>query len=703
MHFGRMRTQRKSPNVLRRRRPIRARRFSKHGGKKECAMFQYSSSIFHDSHDVRYRSPLGACKTGEYIKLRLHTGQAAVRSVQLAIFSEHGKSEYNMNGHKGWWEEIVQMPSEPGVLWYYFALSLMDGTIAYYGCPSGRTSGIGALYSANPLSFQITVYDSNFETPDFFKKAILYQIFPDRFCRGRDEAQAKAAIRYHQSMGRRAYLHGSFEEAPLYLPLPGEPYYAPCDYFGGDLKGIEQSLPQLAELGVTVLYLNPIFEADSNHRYNTSDYRKIDPVLGTEEDFVRLAKKAERFGIRILLDGVFSHTGSDSVYFNKKGNYPGKGAYQGPDSPYYSWYHFIQFPDVYESWWGFDTLPEVNELDPGWQDFIMDHEDSVMRHWLKKGAAGYRLDVADELPDAVIQKMRDTIKEEDKENFLLGEVWEDATTKESYGKLRQYALGKGLDSVMNYPFRNAVVQFLLGRTTAQELADFLAGQALNYPKPMYYCLMNLLSSHDIERIRTVLGTGVDTSNMSREQQASFVILPEADKRGGELERLAIALQFVLPGMPSIYYGDEVGMHGLKDPFNRAPFRMLDQALQYFYRTLAKIRTQADALSVGHLSVFAVDEDTLGVLRFILDGQDAFGKPAENGAYLTLINRSDQEKKCVVDLYNLRKCVDEEQLGQLVNTNFERGACLITGNLAKVQDGLLEAQVFRKSAALYKLE
>src|SRR5699024_3824604 len=161
--------------------------------------------------------------------------------------------------------------------------------------------------------------------------------------------------------------------------------------------------------------------------------------------------------------------------------------------------------------------------------------------------------------------MRQATKRSDKSNLLLGEVWEDATTKESYGVKRQYALGAGLDSVMNYPFKEACLNFLLGRGTAEDLKYFLLGQETHYPKPMYYCLMNLLSSHDIPRMRTVLGTGLDGSTMTREQQATYAIGEGQEQEGASLAKLATALQFAVPGMPSIYYGDEYGMQGFKDP------------------------------------------------------------------------------------------------------------------------------------------
>lgn len=664
-------------------------------------MHTLENQLFHDSRKAKYREPLGAVPAGSTVKLRLYAGAAeGIQGVNLALYGDGYTAEFPMECRDGWWQTEIQLPERAGAYWYNFVVFWREDRL-YYGCKSGLSSGLGLLYSSKPLSYQLTCYDPSFETPAFFKKGILYQIFPDRYCKGNPE-NLKQGIRYHESMGRKAYAHGSFEESPMYLPLPGEEYYSPCDYFGGDLLGIEQSLGELAELGVSVLYLNPIFEADSNHRYNTSDYRKIDPMLGTEADFSRLCRAAKRYGIRIILDGVFSHTGSDSVYFNKRGNYPEPGAYQSQDSPYYNWYRFSNYPEEYDCWWGFKTLPEVNEMDPGWQEFVIRGENSVMRHWLRAGAEGYRLDVADELPDEVIEQMREAIKKEKPDALLLGEVWEDATTKESYGKRRSYAYGKGLDSVMNYPFKNAVVSFLLQHSSARDCAHFLENQAQNYPKPLLYCLMNLLSSHDIERIRTVLGVNANLDVLSREQQASFKILPEQDKRGGILTRLAAAIQFAIPGMPSIYYGDEVGMNGLKDPFNRAPYAVHDQTLIYFYKTLAKIRNGADAMQTGHVGYFTVGNDVLGVFRFILDGKDAFGNPAENGAYVILINRARENQRFILDLYRVANCVESRQLENIRQAGFKEGICLLTGSRSSVQDGLMDVDIFGESAMVFRL-
>ena len=391
-----------------------------------------------------------------------------------------------------------------------------------------------------------------------------------------------------------------------------------------------------------MLYLNPIVEARSNHRYDTSDYRKVDPILGTNEDLSRLCETAETMGIRVILDGVFSHTGADSIYFNRYGSYPGKGAYQGRESPFYTWYDFRNFPSEYRCWWGFKDLPEVDETNPKWQNYVITGKDSVVKTWLRRGASGWRLDVADELPDEVLSLIRASAKAEKPDALILGEVWEDAVIKESYGGRRNYALGYSLDTVMNYPFKSVVLRFAHGWLDAYDLRDFLIGQQMNYPKPMYYSLMNLLGSHDVERVRSALASTCVIKDLSREEQRNLSFSEEALEEAIVKEKYCAAIQFAIPGVPSIYYGDEQGMCGVCDPFNRLPFREDRQDLHDYYAELAKRRNSSTALSTGEAVFMAVSADVLLILRYIANGEDAFGLPAQNDAWLIAINRGAKD-------------------------------------------------------------
>lgn len=494
--------------------------------------------MIHNASVEKYRTPVGAVTCGSEMMIRLYDVGQEVNKAEIIMYSESFHREYEMKRKKDCMEEHIKMTSEAGVVWYYFRI-WEHGKCYFYGARHGKTQGEGMIVDDNPDSFQITVYEENFDTPRWMSKGIMYQIFPDRFCQGNKE-NMKHGKAYHENMGRTVYLHDDWEEQPVFGPLPGKEFYDPCDYFGGDIEGIISKLDDLKRLGISCIYLNPIGEAASNHRYNTSDYKKVDPFLGNNEDFKRLCQLAKERRIHVILDGVYSHTGDDSVYFNKKGNYEEPGAYQGEESKYYDWYDFNE-DGTYKSWWGFETLPEVNELNEKFVDYIITGEDSVIKHWLKLGASGFRLDVADELPDEFIFKLRSELKKKFKNYALIGEVWEDVTTKESYGTKRKYALGKGLDSAMNYPLKVNVTDYLLGNQSAKDMKTFLISQQCNYPKPLYYALMNLLSSHDIPRIRTTLATGMNENLPSREQQAEYVITSKMDQKGKALTRLAMAV------------------------------------------------------------------------------------------------------------------------------------------------------------------
>lgn len=352
-----------------------------------------------------------------------------------------------------------------------------------------------------------------------------------------------------------------------------------------------------------------------------------------------------------MLDGVFSHTGDDSLYFNRYGRYESVGAAQSTDSLYYPWYSFTHYPDQYQCWWNFPSLPEVKEMEPSYQTFVATGEDSVVRHWQRAGAAGWRLDVADELPDEFIALLRREVKRDNPDAVLLGEVWEDASQKFSMGHLRSYVNGAELDSVMNYPLRDALLRFLSGKSSAQDCVSALAALRENYPAPFYYACLNLLSTHDVPRALTLLGGGPDKdSGLTREEQSRFSLQPLALGRAKARMKLAFALLFCLPGVPCIYYGDEAGMQGCMDPFNRAPFPWghEDTALQSCVATWARMRKKHDALKTGCVAFLAPHEDVLLVLRFVANGHDALNELAQDGVYLLCLNRSDQLRYVHVD-------------------------------------------------------
>ena len=426
----------------------------------------------------------------------------------------------------------------------------------------------------------------------------MYQIFPDRFC---------SSGKMHDNVPSDRVMR-EWGELPYYKPDQNGHVWN-NDYFGGDLDGIRSKLDYLKDLGVTCIYLNPIFESHENHRYNTANYRKVDPLLGTNEDFRELCKAAKTYGISVILDGVFSHTGADSIYFNKFGRYPTPGAYQSEKSPYYSWYHFWGNKE-YESWWGIDTLPNVDENNPSYTKYICG-DDGVLDYWLSLGAAGYRLDVADELPDEFLDNLRACVKKFDEEKIVIGEVWEDASNKIAYSERRRYFGGGELDSVMNYPLRDAILAYLNGGT-AEHFAETMETLRENYPRDVFYNLMNIIGTHDTARALTVLGVRSEDWKKSRDERAHYELLPDRLETAKRRLRLAAVIQFTMPGSPTIYYGDEAGQQGIEDPFNRRtyPWGAEDREILAFYRRLCEVRADSETLIRGELRFDTGENDAL---------------------------------------------------------------------------------------------
>ena len=543
---------------------------------------------------------------GTVVHLRLDVQDVGSAKVSLLTFDEQQTATLPMTRCDDCFTIDLPTPNAPVRLGYCFCIEA-DGQTRYYGA----ASGVGAL-SDTPVFYGVTLYDGAFTTPAWFRHALVYQIFPDRFACSDRGAFSQRAAAYRD--GGRSLVVQEWDAQPLYLPHGGNPDYAPDDYFGGDLKGILQKLPYLASLGVTCLYLNPIFAAHSNHRYNTADYLTIDPLLGTNDDFEALAKGAAARGMRLLLDGVFSHTGDDSIYFDRYGRY-GNGACQSKDSPYYPWYRFTDYPSRYECWWNFQTLPNVDELEPSYTAFIQG-EHGVLRTWLRRGASGWRLDVADELPDAFLYGLRRALKAQDADAVLLGEVWDNCATKTGEQGRRTYVNGASLDSAMNYPFRDAVVAYLTRRIDAYAFAQQLAVLREDYPKPFFDACLNLIGSHDVERIRTALTGAPDARTLTREQQLDYAP-SDADWALATARYLAAtALQMCFPGVPCLYYGDEVGISGMRDPFNRTtfPWENGDDALLASVRQLTALR-QEKVMQAGCTRMGAIGQNTFALVRY----------------------------------------------------------------------------------------
>jgi cyclomaltodextrinase len=589
--------------------------------------------LLHDSHQAVFRQPFGSvpCKTEVTLRLLV---KKTVQKVSLLLHPD-GQSpcEIEMKPSttvtsaipdETYYEVTIPTPGSPGLLWYRFLVYDHD-RIHHYGNQTGK-GGIGGVSDMPAADYQITVYRPDAATPAWWKDAIVYHIFVDRFCNGNRDGSI-----LHPK--KNSLLHAHWEDDPLYIRDPETREVVRWDFFGGNLLGIEQKLEYLKELGISAIYLSPIFESPSNHKYDTGNYLKIDPMFGDREQFDKLCKQAQRMGMAIVLDGVFSHTGSDSMYFNKQGTYDSLGAYQSPDSPYYSWYRFRRYPDVYECWWGIKTLPNVDELNPHYLDFIIRCEDSVLKTWQRAGARGWRLDVADELPDAFIELFYRTLKQTDPESVLIGEVWEDASNKISYGKRRAYWNGGYLDSVTNYPFRNIAIDFITGKKNAQETHLALMNLYENYPSHYFYSTLNLLGSHDVPRILTILKV-----------ELAHLLEPERTDLAVRQLKLLSLWQISFPGVPCIYYGDEAGLEGGDDPDNRRtyPWGKEHKALLAWYRNITRLRCTYDVLRTGDWISIYQGEDVYGYVRRITGGRDRFGQEKADNVALVLFNRHLQQ-------------------------------------------------------------
>ncbi len=551
--------------------------------------------------ELQYKRPYGAVGTGTTVEFTLYPPRDRGFSGGEIVAVMEGKELRHLPltwaGLEGIYDKFtVSLPTDGflGLVWYYFRLTGIAGKEEYIRPSHDPIHGV----------YQITVYQPE-DVPSWFGEGMSYQIFPDRFHRSK----------VPQAQGKDCSIHENWNEAPDYLPNEqGE--VRNRDFFGGDIQGIIQKLPYLEELGVETIYLCPIFEAPENHRYGTADYLKIDPMLGTEADFKALCDKAHEKGMKIMLDGVFNHVGFHSRYFNGDGAYQEElGAYQSQQSPYSPWFSFHKWPDEYDSWWGFYSLPSPNPHAKEYQDFIYSGENSVVKSWLRAGADGWRLDVADELPDFFVEGIHTAAREAKPSAVVIGEVWEDGSTKEAYGVRRKHILGGHCDGLMNYPLRNAIIQYYRGGNSQQFIQE-MEQLRENYPPSAFYSNMNALGTHDTLRILTLLGHGSQELDESKTWRFEHR-LTKFERLHGEMKtKSALALLFAFPGSPTVYYGDEAGMEGFEDPFNRYPFpwgeeegEMLDWVKQ-----LGQLRKHSAPLRKGSIEYVSTNAQILAFIR-----------------------------------------------------------------------------------------
>lgn len=572
--------------------------------------------LLHDSHNEFYRTPSGPAPAGSNVLIRLHCDEAT--SVVLRTWMTEELCYTMLPTAEHVWEVAIPLPTTPGLFWYYFLIYRKDGRTIRYGNQPDKLGGIGVAYDhGEPESFQITLYDPAYKTPEAFHGANIYQIFPDRF----RHAPTKAV-----DDRKDRYVHQNWDEELLGVGDLRGGKYQELDFYGGTLTGIQEKLPYLKDMGIDIIYLNPIFRARSNHRYDTGNYTQVDPLCGTNTEFTELCEAAKKVGIRVMLDGVFSHTGEDSVYFNHFGHYPTLGAYQGQSSPYYDWYTFNHYPEDYKAWWGILSLPELRKDNPEYQKFMFQPHEGVVPRWIEAGSCGWRLDVADELPVDFLRKLRAAAKAADPEAVVLGEVWEDASNKVAYGETRCYCTGDTLDSVMNYPVREAILNFVMGKTSASTFVRLIHHQEEVYPAQFRYVLMNLVGSHDRCRALNILA-GRECQELSKADQQHVHLNVEEYELAVRRYKLCIDLLCALPGCATVYYGDEVGLTGCHDPWNRRafPWGREDKSLQKYVANKLRHRQESDLLRLGYCDIEAPDDDTLLITRRMKDGHDALGQ------------------------------------------------------------------------------
>ena len=583
--------------------------------------------IFHDSHNIKLRSPFGAVITGTKVKIRLWTSKRCAAYISLINFYNN-QIELQMN-ELGWNEEInnwiyeteVNTSNSFGLIYYHFRINYYGRNIIY-GNNIEALGGVGQVYFNDHKSYQITIY-SNEKVPNWYKEGIIYQIFVDRFFNGEEEGKVL-------NPKKNTFIYGRWDDEPMYIKdINGN--IVRWDFYGGNLLGVIKKLKYIKSLGISTIYLNPIFDSPSCHKYDTGNYEKIDSMFGDENIFKELCSKAEKLGIKIVLDGVFSHTGSDSKYFNKFGNYDSLGAYQSLQSPYYRWYIFNDYPNLYESWWGFSNMPNVDELNPSYLDYIIRQDNSIIEKWLKLGASGWRLDVADELPDEFIKILKKKLKDVKEDGILIGEVWKDASNKFSYNRKREYLFGNELDSVTNYPLRQIILDIVRGFIGNSYFIKKYMSLKENYPREYFYSTMNILGNHDTERVLTVLNNNVS------------------------LLKLAVIIQMTLPGVPLIYYGDEAGLLGKGDPSNRKtyPWGKENKEILDFYMSIVKIRSTENALKNGEIKFLKLPNEILGYERLY-----------NNEKIIVVVNTIEMEEniflseinsnKNIIDLINSEK-------------------------------------------------
>lgn len=532
--------------------------------------------VTYDSWQKQYKTPFGAIQANTLVTWTIAIDQPVQEAdLWLTKLNEDPVAyPMNYNDETQKYETQVRVGSS-GLYNYYFAIK--QNNQMFYVDQGLFGQGRLRQDDHNLKQYQLICYERKVPQVDWYNQGVVYQIFPDRFANGNP---------YGEITGRKknSFLYATEEDTPYYIKNSrGE--ITRWDFFGGNLAGIRKKLPYLKKLGVNTIYLNPIFLATSNHRYDTVDYMKIDPMLGDEDDLRGLIHDLHQNGMHLLLDGVFNHVGQESIYFQE--------AIKDKSSHYYSWFNFIDYPEKYQSWWGVSSLPEVNKSNPEYQDFIYgDH--GVLAKWMKDQVDGWRLDVADELPMDFLRNIRNRLMKENCQ-VMIGEVWEDASDKFVNSEYRPYTFGDNLTGVMNYPVRNFIVGLLTSENNDAEIAlmNKLALLVEHYPTNFLRNCLNNIGTHDTVRIKTAL------------------------QNDEKLVLLAFGLMFMLPGVPCIYYGDEAGLIGDKDPDNRRffPWGRESRSLIAQVSKWINVRKQNPVLVKGKIGFLHIATGINAIVRY----------------------------------------------------------------------------------------
>ena len=535
--------------------------------------------FIHIPEDERFRSPRGAAATGTSLFLSLIIEGAPEGCFPVLTLTRKFRDEECSGSY---YPKTASPNEENGAICYRFepgpAAFSKPGTYYYDFSAGDESSGTAG---------RITVYEPGVTVPEWFKDGVIYQIFPDRFAYAADPDVVPKPD---------AYMYPSFDIHPHYTKNDGGEV-TKWDFFGGNLSGISSKIDHIRGLGADIIYLNPVFESVSNHRYDTADYEHIDGLLGGDAAFSRFTEKISENGIRLILDGVFSHTGRRSRYF--------EAAKRG-EKPYCDWYDFRE-DGSYDCWWDVLDLPCVKELEPTYLDYTVKGKDSIVRRWLRAGASGWRLDVADELPDEYLEALFSAVKEEKPDAVIFGEVWEDGTDKVSYGIHRSYFTVPELHSQTNYPFRKRLLEFFEGNVNAGDISSAFFSDSVNYPPEVYYSLVNMTGSHDVERLFTHLKQ-----------------ITRGDERLARgLVKAYSLIQFCFPGVPLIYYGDEICMEGGTDPDNRRFFDWNSSNFDMagWFSDLSAIRSSHEELRSGSISFIDAGENVFAFRRYFPEKSD----------------------------------------------------------------------------------